>query len=372
MDIFKSSRTKTSINNFQLSDEEENIRPKKVSFLKSQRNFDSLQSNTLPSDNIQSDSLQSNTLQSCTLRSDNIQSNTLQSNTFQSDIFQSNIVQSVTLQSDIPRTDAFRSDRSLFSHQVRTEVLSRDRYQRDTDLPSHIKSPSLQNNTSKKSLSESSACSRSQLESPLPLYSENSQWESSSERDERDGHTHTSSSRAALSEIHTPSNPSTPTPTSSPPFFQTTRNSRSDALEDCVTVMVNTHSRPLEGGDSTAEQKRQKNLQLIHMLDFRSSASRSGSSRMSRSAPSHSAESRYLGTLKVLEQKLCFQETELETADSLRASVYQIFEKWKQEHDLVLRKQLQKQLQTENKLKEEKEKEKDQRTRDSTFSVTQW
>lgn len=62
-----------------------------------------------------------------------------------------------------------------------------------------------------------------------------------------------------------------------------------------------------------------------HLLDCRSPAAQPGSSRKCRSAPSYSAQSRYLGTLKVLEQKACLQETGLDTADSLRATVYQVW-----------------------------------------------
>ncbi|MCJ8750114.1 hypothetical protein PDJAM_G00258940 [Pangasius djambal] len=300
----------------------------------------------------------------------------------------------------------------------------------------------------RKSQSESSACRRTLSESPLPLYSENSQWESSSEgvleaippkpaprqraphsaitgHDEEDGRTQTPCSRAATSPV---SSTNTSTSTSS----QIAGNSGSDARQDCVSVKANTDSRPLEGAEST------------------------GSSRKSRSTPSYSTESRYLGTLKVLEQKSCLQEMAPDTADSLRAAVYQdwlkkkeeklqvtfrvkkqeeklkeekkteeemskkaeakasyeawkekkrealrekirekqeamrklqkemndkeerketakrVFEKWKREHDDLLREQLQKEVQTANRLKEKKETEKEQRKRESSSSFAQW
>lgn len=62
-----------------------------------------------------------------------------------------------------------------------------------------------------------------------------------------------------------------------------------------------------------------------HLLDCRSPAARPGSSRKCWTALSYSPQSRYLGTLKVLEQKACLQETGLDTADSLRATVYQVW-----------------------------------------------
>lgn len=159
INMFKASRTKTSIfkgSDFKLSDEEEEtIRPKKVSFLKSQRNSDNLKSDALRSDTPRSDTLRSDALGSDTLRSD-------------------------ALRSDTPRSDTLRSDRSV------NEAQSRDRSHQDSEFTSHSESPVQWNSQSespsvRKSQSESSACRRSLSESPLPLYSENSQWESSSE-----------------------------------------------------------------------------------------------------------------------------------------------------------------------------------------------
>lgn len=53
-------------------------------------------------------------------------------------------------------------------------------------------------------------------------------------------------------------------------------------------------------------------------------------------------------------------------------SLEQVFEKWKQEQDDLLRQQHQKQVQTENRLKEKREKEKEQKKRDSSSSFAQW
>ncbi|KAK2865921.1 hypothetical protein Q7C36_001977 [Tachysurus vachellii] len=430
MDMFKASKSKISLSVTKMSDEEEeNIRPKKVSFLKNQRN-----SYTHNTDNLRSDALRS----------------------------------------DTPRSDCFSSDSPFISHQSVTEAQNLDRSQQDSDAespPQH-------------SRSESSACMKSLSESPLSLYSKNSQWEYSSECvsdatpptpaprqradiysarsgcDGEDGQTQAPSSRAAMSVL---SNTITNTNTS----FLAAGNSVIDSQQDCVSVMVNTHSKPLEGTESTdfsaAEQKKQEEYQFGSEVSpvpdngiSRSSAFRPGSSRKSRSTSLYTAESRYLGTLKVLEQKLCLQETGLDTADSLRATVYQnwlknkkenlqvtlrakkqeeklkeekkikeelskkseakasyeawkenkrealrekirdkqeamrklqkemedieerketaklVFEKWKREHDDLLREQLQKQGHTENRLKEKKEKEKEERTRESSSSFTQW
>ncbi|XP_047671791.1 microtubule-associated protein 9 isoform X2 [Tachysurus fulvidraco] len=429
MDMFKASKSKISLSVTKMSDEEEeNIRPKKVSFLKKQRN-----SYTHKTDNLRSD----------------------------------------TPRSDTPRSDSFRSDSTFISHQSVTEAQTLQRRQQDSDTvsaPQH-------------SRSEPSACMRSLSESPLSLYSKSSQWEHGSECvseatpptpaprqradlysarsgcDGEDGQTQAPSSRAAMSVL---SNTITNTNTNTNTSFLTAGNSGIDSQQHGVSVMVNTHSRPLEGAESAdfsaAEQKNQEEYQFGSEVSpvpdngiSRSSAFRPGSSRRSRSTSSYTAESRYLGTLKVLEQ-----ETGLDTADSLRATVYQnwlknkqerlqvtlrakkqeeklkeekkieeerskkaeakasyeawkenkrealrekirdkqevmrklqkemedeeerketaklVFEKWKREHDELLREQLQKQELTENRLKEKKEKEKEERTRESSSSFTQW
>ncbi|KAI4892177.1 hypothetical protein NFI96_009062 [Prochilodus magdalenae] len=79
-------------------------------------------------------------------------------------------------------------------------------------------------------------------------------------------------------------------------------------------------------------------------------SSRPASSRKSKSAGSYTAESKYLGTLKVLDQKMALQETQPDAADSLRAAVYQDWLK-KKEEKLQMTVKAKKQ---EEKLKEEK------------------
>lgn len=44
----------------------------------------------------------------------------------------------------------------------------------------------------------------------------------------------------------------------------------------------------------------------------------------SQSACSRNVESKYLGTLKVLDRKVSLQESQQQAADSLRAAVYQV------------------------------------------------
>ncbi|XP_058625838.1 microtubule-associated protein 9 isoform X1 [Onychostoma macrolepis] len=99
----------------------------------------------------------------------------------------------------------------------------------------------------------------------------------------------------------------------------------------------------------------------------RPSSSRSSSSRKSKS--SYTAESKYLGTLKVLDQRT--QETQQvpEAADSLRAAVYQEWLK-KKEETLKITKKAKKQ---EEKLKEEKlQEEKLSKIADAKASYDAW
>ncbi|KAJ7409184.1 microtubule associated protein 9 [Willisornis vidua] len=67
--------------------------------------------------------------------------------------------------------------------------------------------------------------------------------------------------------------------------------------------------------------------------------------------------SRYLGTLKVLEEDKCMQKkrTEFDKADSLRAAVFQAFKKWKERKVEHLREQSRKEKQSERMRKKKEE-----------------
>ncbi|XP_053346901.1 microtubule-associated protein 9 [Clarias gariepinus] len=429
------SRTKPSISDFTPSDDEENIRPKRVSFLKSQRNFHTLGSDSVRSDTLRSDTLRSDDMRSDTLRSDTVRSDAVRSDTVKSDPLTSNFVRSGAVRSDTLRSDATRSP--------------------------------LQS-----SQSESPAVKKSQSESSVPLNSDNSQWGSSSEGVlEATPPTPAPRQRAPPSPVAACDVKNVQTQSRAAASPESTKhtagNSGSDAGQDDVSVTLNTHSRPIEGAESTGltgeEPRDQEKHQLgcdlgvtSPRLRVRSPESRPGSSRRARRTPLYSTESRYLGTLKVLEQKACLQETGPDTVDSLRAAIYQdwlkrkeenlqatfrakkqeeklkeerkaeekaskkaearasyeawkekkrealretirkkqeelkklqremedkeekketakrVFDKWKQEHDELLRAQREKQLQTENRLKEEKRREKEERKSESRCSFAQW
>uniref|UniRef100_A0A671K308 Microtubule-associated protein 9 n=1 Tax=Sinocyclocheilus anshuiensis TaxID=1608454 RepID=A0A671K308_9TELE len=104
-----------------------------------------------------------------------------------------------------------------------------------------------------------------------------------------------------------------------------------------------------------------------YLLDIRPSSSQSSSSRKSKS--SYTAESKYLGTLKVLDRRTQETQEVPEAADSLRAAVYQEWLK-KKEETLKITRKAKKQ---EEKLKEEKMlEEKFAKISDAKVSYDAW
>uniref|UniRef100_A0A673Z9S1 Microtubule-associated protein 9 n=1 Tax=Salmo trutta TaxID=8032 RepID=A0A673Z9S1_SALTR len=104
-------------------------------------------------------------------------------------------------------------------------------------------------------------------------------------------------------------------------------------------------------------------------IDTRPSSSLTKSSRKSQSVCSYTAESKYLGSLKVLDRKVQLKEAEPGSADSLRAAIYQEWLKKKRE-------KLQETMQTkkeEQTLKEEKRRKDEQaKIDDAKASYEAW
>ncbi|XP_035644937.1 microtubule-associated protein 9 [Oncorhynchus keta] len=104
-------------------------------------------------------------------------------------------------------------------------------------------------------------------------------------------------------------------------------------------------------------------------IDTRPSSSLTKSSRKSQSVCSYTAESKYLGSLKVLDRKVQLKEAEPGSADSLRAAIYQEWLKNKRE-------KLQETMQTrkeEQTLKEEKRRKDEQaKMDDAKASYEAW
>ncbi|MGH0158206.1 UNVERIFIED_CONTAM: hypothetical protein FKN15_043205 [Acipenser sinensis] len=101
-------------------------------------------------------------------------------------------------------------------------------------------------------------------------------------------------------------------------------------------------------------------------------SSQTQSFRKGRSPRPYTAESRYLGTLKVLDQKKPQEKTNLEAADTIRAVIYQVFEKWKEEKDDILKNKYKKEKQAERNLKQKLEEEISEKKRESISAFKKW
>lgn len=117
-------------------------------------------------------------------------------------------------------------------------------------------------------------------------------------------------------------------------------------------------------GDSSA--------QLSHgpeeSVETRTSSSQAKTASRSQSACSRKVESKYLGSLKVLDRKVSLQESQPQEADSLRAAIYQEWLKKKKEksrENMHLKKK-------EDMLKEKKKKEEEAKKEDAVASYKAW
>ncbi|XP_069385513.1 microtubule-associated protein 9 [Paralichthys olivaceus] len=103
-------------------------------------------------------------------------------------------------------------------------------------------------------------------------------------------------------------------------------------------------------------------------FDTRASSSHSKITQRSQSACSRKVESKYLGSLKVLDRKVSLQESQPQAADSLRAAIYQEWLKKKMEksrENMQLKKK-------EELLQEKKKKEEDAKKEDAVASYAAW
>ncbi|KAL7855775.1 hypothetical protein AOLI_G00193790 [Acnodon oligacanthus] len=108
-----------------------------------------------------------------------------------------------------------------------------------------------------------------------------------------------------------------------------------------------------EGSEDVSRVTTCRQIQSTIKSQDKPPSCRPASSRKSKSACSYTTESKYLGTLKVLDQKMALQETQPETADPLRAAVYQ---NWLKKKEEKLQATMKAKMQ-EEKLKEEKKAE---------------
>uniref|UniRef100_A0A8C1WB13 Microtubule-associated protein 9 n=1 Tax=Cyprinus carpio TaxID=7962 RepID=A0A8C1WB13_CYPCA len=368
---FKAGKTKGIINDFKLSgDEEENVKPKKVSFMKTKRTSSPVNSEQL------------NFMKSGDDRHSSVRS-------------QSN---SSSLHSDSPfssLSDKFLPESALLQNHERSKSVTQSRNQTESVV--------------KKSLSDS----------PLPLNSENSQRESCpeplpSEQDEdnqRIGEPRVPQprERSVKPKLSTgcPAQDMSPRPkprqrtvnmcdfgqleeeppAETPAYSRTATSSMSIALSSeksqtsASDIVINNFKFAIFIAAASEESKERnystsleethvsqiKGEKMQRLLDIRPSSSRSSSSRKPKS--SYKAESKYLGALKILDRRTEEIQRVPEAADSLRAAVYQEWLK-KKEETLKITRSAKKQ---EEKLKEEKvQEEKLAKIADAKASFDAW
>ncbi|XP_053274699.1 microtubule-associated protein 9 [Pleuronectes platessa] len=144
---------------------------------------------------------------------------------------------------------------------------------------------------------------------------------------------------------------------------------------------ISDDSKDRDGKYSTFLEESNENLgdhashsvsQLSHtqekLFDTRTSSSNSRITQRCQSACSRKVESKYLGSLKVLDRKVSLHESHPETADSLRAAVYQEWLKKKKEKsqgNMQLKKK-------EQLLQEQKKKEEEAKKGDAVASYEAW
>uniref|UniRef100_A0A4W4EC43 Microtubule-associated protein 9 n=1 Tax=Electrophorus electricus TaxID=8005 RepID=A0A4W4EC43_ELEEL len=497
IDMFKTRRTKAKINDFQLSDdEEENVKPKKVSFMKTKRKSSPVQDVLADSGKTDTTSSAESPGSFLSYRGSNTQQST----------------------QELPTPEKEHQD-TLFASQTESQAA----WMSQMELPLGRKNQS-ESYTSRKSLSES----------PLPLNSENSQWEHLSEGSLLDLPLLLSSAKGegtiqavvggnGESPIPQPrersgkqislrgqNRPPRPMPRQRTSHVCSSGCDEGDGLtaeascSKAVSCSTSITLSPLETAWAAGSNYVQPEMDIIVMnvepsslifcwswlqceedhhtaiqkasmssssalqqgseANNRSlqgpgepSSSRPVSSRKSKNA-TYTAKSRYLGTLKVLDQKTSFEEIQQNAVDSLRAAAYQVellffgpgltsthfsrgqhgilknahypplqdetskkveaeasylawkekkqltvrsklrekqetrrkqqqeaaekeekqetakkvFEKWKQEHDTLLREQIRRQVQVETRLQEKNEKEQEERKKECSSSFSQW
>ncbi|XP_054460981.1 microtubule-associated protein 9 [Anoplopoma fimbria] len=111
-------------------------------------------------------------------------------------------------------------------------------------------------------------------------------------------------------------------------------------------------------------------LSRVHekSFDTRASSSHSETAQRSHSACSRKVESRYLGTLKLLDRKVSLQESQPQSADSIRAAIYQ---EWLQKKKEKSRENMQLKKKEEI-LKEKKKRAEEAKKEDAVTSYEAW
>ncbi|XP_051242666.1 microtubule-associated protein 9 [Dicentrarchus labrax] len=123
-----------------------------------------------------------------------------------------------------------------------------------------------------------------------------------------------------------------------------------------------------EFNQDSSQQDHSDQLSNEKSFDTRTSSSHSKTTQRSHSACSRKVESRYLGSLKVLDRKVSLQESQPQAADALRAAIYQ---EWLQKKKEKSRENMQ-QKKKEETLKEKKKREQEAKKEDAVASYEAW
>ncbi|GAA6232953.1 microtubule-associated protein 9 [Lates japonicus] len=149
--------------------------------------------------------------------------------------------------------------------------------------------------------------------------------------------------------------------------------SRDDFISDDSKEQGTKYSTSFEelhedAGDHSDHSVAQLSHTQEKSFDTRTSSSHSKTTQRSQSACSRKVESKYLGTLRVLDRKVSLQESDPQAADSLRAAIYQEWLKKKKEksrQNMLLKEK-------EEMLKEKKKKEEEAKKEDAVASYEAW
>ncbi|KAK1886031.1 Microtubule-associated protein 9 [Dissostichus eleginoides] len=424
---FKAGKSKSKINTFEVSDDEDKHgRTKRVSFLKSKRIDTPLEVTTAPElgENDPSDTSDSrhnnsndslSTQRSTNVSEDNINYKSSYGETADPQITKQSSVKSLSFQtSDDTLPDMLLplpSDNSVIETPVRDE---------NSNLEESYQSAQLSaNNLTHVSTAEREPPKPKPRQRTLGLSLHPKENIAESGDSQEVSRPQTSSASIPLSTDTSSNNTWTKGDSALSCRFSKSFSSKSEQSQLSSKSTIDSGSRDDFISDDSKEQESKYSTsfeefnagsgdashQTSHVheksFDTRTSSSLSKTTWRSQSACSRNVESKYLGSLKLLDRKVSLQESQPQTADSIRAAIYQewlekkkeksrenmqqkkqedilkekkkrVFEQWKLEHDHLLKEKSRKQREAESRLqfgKQEKEKE---RKNDSNSAVSGW
>ncbi|KAM4603424.1 microtubule-associated protein 9 isoform 3-T3 [Polymixia lowei] len=357
-DAFKSGKSKAKINKFEfLDDEGETARPKRVSFLKTQRISSPLQ-------DMASDLHENEHPDSPISGRPTNSSPSQHSTSFNEDHTES--IDSVKSRVEFAR----ESPRESLSHQIL------EGSQLDTSSPLPFDNGVVETIGplfSESSEGRSHSVHRKKRKSKTPQSSGSGMFstDSVSEREpprpkprQRTIGLHFHTMEEHAEDSGSPLSRPTTSSVSIPLSTDTASNITTVSSSDSITTRGRSQH---EDSEDHADSTRLKHVNE-QSFDTRPSSTLTKTSQRSRSVGSAKVESKYMGTLKVLDRKVPLEESQPEAADSLRAAVYQEWLKKKKEK---LRENLQLKKQEES-LKEEKRKKEDAQKEDAIASYEAW